>query len=167
VKAKFKCGSAEGNAEITISGQTVSVRTPDGSFSFQFEKTSSVVLLRSENFQSEGWVTPELEGRYTVQLNGRPIDVSFVDERRDGNGIGKLRGTGGRVVSIIPGRVVRIAVQKGDRVEVGDPLVVLEAMKMENEIRATSAGVVSDISVKEGASVENGALLLTLTTGDE
>jgi biotin carboxyl carrier protein len=69
---------------------------------------------------------------------------------------------GGVVKSPMPGRVVKVLVQKGDQVTVGQPLLVVEAMKMENEVRAKAAGTVLDVHVAAGATVEGNAKLLTL-----
>jgi biotin carboxyl carrier protein len=66
------------------------------------------------------------------------------------------------VKSPMPGRVVKVLVAKGDRVEAGQGLLVLEAMKMENEVRAKAAGTVADVHVATGAAVEGGARLVTL-----
>jgi pyruvate carboxylase subunit B len=63
----------------------------------------------------------------------------------------------------MPGRVVRVLVAEGAEVEAGQPLLVLEAMKMENEVRAPVAGSVAAVAVVAGAAVESGARLLTLT----
>jgi biotin carboxyl carrier protein len=62
----------------------------------------------------------------------------------------------------MPGRVVRLAVETGQKVEVGDVLLVLEAMKMENEIRAEAAGSVASVAVQAGASVAAGDTLLVI-----
>jgi biotin carboxyl carrier protein len=66
------------------------------------------------------------------------------------------------IKSSMPGKVVRILVEKGQKVEKGQPLLILEAMKMENEIRSHAAGVVQDIAVAVGAKVEAGALLIKI-----
>ena len=72
-------------------------------------------------------------------------------------------GGGDRVVkSPMPGRVVKVLVAKGDAVEVGQGLLVLEAMKMENEVKAKVAGTVADVHVTAGATVEGNAKLVTL-----
>jgi oxaloacetate decarboxylase alpha subunit len=60
------------------------------------------------------------------------------------------------------GNIVRIAVNAGQQVEAGQVVVVLEAMKMETDVRAPVAGTVGDIRVKEGDAVALGAALLTL-----
>jgi biotin carboxyl carrier protein len=66
------------------------------------------------------------------------------------------------VKSPMPGRVVKILVAKGDHVEAGQPLLVVEAMKMENEIRAKSACTILDVHVTTGAAVEGNAKLISL-----
>ena len=65
------------------------------------------------------------------------------------------------VKSPMPGRVVKVLVAKGDSVAVGQGLLVLEAMKMENEVRARVAGTIAEVYVAAGSTVEGGARLLT------
>ena len=67
-----------------------------------------------------------------------------------------------RVAAPMPGRVLRVQVSPGDEVAAGQGLVVVEAMKMENELRATRAGRVLEVVVREGQAVETGALLVVL-----
>jgi biotin carboxyl carrier protein len=66
------------------------------------------------------------------------------------------------VKSPMPGRVVKVLVQPGDLVAAGQPLVVIEAMKMENELKAKTAGKVASVHVTPGATVEGNAKLVTL-----
>jgi biotin carboxyl carrier protein len=66
----------------------------------------------------------------------------------------------------MPGRVVRLLVGIGDRVSARQGVVVVEAMKMENELRSPRGGIVREIAVAPGAAVESGALLLVIGTGD-
>ena len=67
-----------------------------------------------------------------------------------------------RVVAPIPGKVVAVAVAPGDEVKAGQALVVLEAMKMENELVAEAAGRVAKVLVEPGATVEAGTVLVEL-----
>ncbi len=64
-----------------------------------------------------------------------------------------------RILAPMPGKVVRVLVEPGAQVEARQPIVVVEAMKMENELGATRAGTVKELAVTEGASVEAGRLL--------
>jgi biotin carboxyl carrier protein len=66
------------------------------------------------------------------------------------------------IFSTMPGRVVKVFVQKGDVVAAGQPLLVIEAMKMENEICAKGAGTVAEVHAVAGAAVESHARLVTL-----
>ena len=66
------------------------------------------------------------------------------------------------VRSPMPGRVVKLLVKPGDDVEAGRPLLVMEAMKMENEIKAKAAGKVSEVHVAVGDTVEGNAKLVTM-----
>ncbi len=67
-----------------------------------------------------------------------------------------------QVSAPMPGTILKINVQNGQSVKKGDILMILEAMKMENEIMAPSDGTVSSVNVQTGASVETGTLLCTL-----
>jgi pyruvate carboxylase subunit B len=62
----------------------------------------------------------------------------------------------------MPGMIVRVAVQVGDAVHAGQSLIVMEAMKMENELRASTAGTVKAVLAQTGTAVEKGAILLEL-----
>ncbi len=71
-------------------------------------------------------------------------------------------GAGTEVRSPMPGNILQVNVKPGDTVKEGQQLMILEAMKMENEILAPCAGKVSSIGVAKGSSVESGALLCTI-----
>ena len=66
----------------------------------------------------------------------------------------------GSVLAPIPGLVLRLLVKEGDKVNVGDTVLILEAMKMESEIASTATGTINKINVKEGVSVQEGEVLI-------
>ncbi|MSP90432.1 MAG: biotin/lipoyl-binding protein [Myxococcales bacterium] len=68
----------------------------------------------------------------------------------------------GRILASMPGRVVRVPVQVGDVVPPNGVVAVLEAMKMENDVRSPAGGRVVQVAVQEGVAVEAGALLVQL-----
>ncbi|MGZ3723846.1 MAG: acetyl-CoA carboxylase biotin carboxyl carrier protein subunit [Bdellovibrionales bacterium] len=70
-------------------------------------------------------------------------------------------GAGNELTSGMPGKIVKIFVKPGDELQVGDPILIMEAMKMENEMRAASPVKIKEILVKEGENVETGATLVT------
>ena len=105
-------------------------------------------------------------GLYTIWLDGYRFDVEALDERtraiRDLSGKSAAPAGPAPLKAPMPGLIVRVHVQLGDAVQPGQPLVVMEAMKMENELRATAAGTVKAIPVTPGTAVEKGALLIEL-----
>ena len=108
----------------------------------------------------------EQKGQFDLSVAGYRIAA----EALDGGTwtIRKLSGDSGRPAgptnmhAPMPGLIVRINVAAGDSVQAGQGLVVMEAMKMENELRATSSGRVKRVAVATGSAVEKGALLLEL-----
>ena len=102
------------------------------------------------------------QGDLLVGLCGRTIGVT-VNGRRSAHAEGPLHGHGQvTIVAPMPGRVVRVLVAAGDPVDVRQPVVVVEAMKMENELRAPRAGHVREIAVAPGTSVEAGRVLAVI-----
>ena len=105
-------------------------------------------------------------GDLDVHIDGRVVSLQI---RPAGSfGRQKKAGLGGAgsgpqpVIAPMPGKVVRVLVKPGDEVKARQGLVVVEAMKMENELRAARDGRVRDVSVREGQSVDAGAVLLVV-----
>lgn len=107
-----------------------------------------------------GW---QLIDRGTVR------DVEAVDERtrhiRSLAGVAAASTGGGVIKAPMPGMVIRVLVGEGDAVVAGQGLVVLEAMKMENELKAPAAGVVRVVRATPGTAVEKGSVLVELSMG--
>ena len=106
-------------------------------------------------------------GATAVLVGGEDTRVDLVDARRrrlaQAVGAGARAGSRGELLRApIAGKVVKILVAAGQEVAAGDGVAVLEAMKMENEIRADRGGTVTTIHVTPGQSVDTGALLVTL-----
>jgi pyruvate carboxylase subunit B len=118
----------------------------------------------------ESWTVAcqQLEGRrWALGAAGERVEVEVQDDRSKQiealTGQGHKPVVGGVVKAPMPGLVVRVEVTAGQAVELGEGLVVVEAMKMENELRATHQGVVEAVHVKAGDRVEKGAPLVTLS----
>jgi biotin carboxyl carrier protein len=99
---------------------------------------------------------------YTVVLDHEVLEVELQDASR--GALPRARAESGlaHVTAPMPGKLVRVLVEAGQDVEAGQGLVVVEAMKMENELRATRAGRVKELLVREGQAVETGALLVVV-----
>jgi pyruvate carboxylase subunit B len=104
--------------------------------------------------------------RWALGAVGERFEVEALDDRTRQiqalTGRAKTPVGGGVVKAPMPGLVVRVEVEVGQRVEVGAGLVVVEAMKMENELRASRSGVVEAIHVAAGQTVDKGASLVTI-----
>jgi biotin carboxyl carrier protein len=100
-------------------------------------------------------------GRYVVQVGAVPVRVDVNGRRVRGQARGTAAGPL-RIAAPMPGKVVRILVKAGDAVRARQPIIVVEAMKMENELRADRDGTVGEIHVREGVSVEAGTLLVVI-----
>lgn len=105
-------------------------------------------------------------GTFDIAIGGHRFAVEALDARA--KAIRAIAGASGRptgpahLMAPMPGLIVRINVEAGDTVQPGQGLVVMEAMKMENELRAMSAATVKRVVVAPGSAVEKGALLLEL-----
>ena len=117
-------------------------------------------LLRRDNRAREMHISPRGNSAYGVMVNGRHL-VAQVEK---GNKIRRRTdpGCAGSLVAPMPGMVVNVLVKEGQRVDTGEPLVVLESMKMQMQLRAPFSGQVSMIAVQNKAQVEKGTLLVTV-----
>jgi biotin carboxyl carrier protein len=106
-----------------------------------------------------------LTGQFVFGIGPLPLSVGLNTRRRWGRADdGAQRGSGPqRLVAPMPGKIVRILAAPGQTVHQRQPVVVIEAMKMENELRALRDGTVADVLVQEGQSVEAGMLLAIIT----
>jgi len=121
-------------------------------------------LLRLDGASSVLVAEPGLHGLWEVEFRGERFEAEVLDERTAH--IRSLVGRGtappGPVTlkAPMPGLVVRVQVDPGDVVTSGQALVVLEAMKMENELKAAGPGVVAQVVIRPGQAVERGQILI-------
>jgi biotin carboxyl carrier protein len=101
-------------------------------------------------------------GGWRILLEVEPERTARLRERARRGGTDAALSGPLEVRAIIPGRVVAVAVADGDTVEAGQQLLVIEAMKMQNELRSPRAGTVERVAVGIGQTVELGALLVVL-----
>ncbi|MBT4934172.1 MAG: biotin/lipoyl-binding protein [Rhodospirillaceae bacterium] len=136
-----------------------------------FLEIAGTTLSASGHFDDEGSVIASIDGRrvkamvchldreIVVDVLGQ-IETLVLDDPA-----ASLEGhehTGGSLAAPMPGRVVQVSVKAGDQVKTGDPLIVLEAMKMEHTISAPASGTVGEVFFAVDDRVEEGALLLSL-----
>jgi biotin carboxyl carrier protein len=117
------------------------------------------ILLNGKSYEIR--VTPTTSGTLTLQTGRHEFTAEVADPRaRRGRRHGALEAEGRQqILAPMPGKIVRVLVQAGEKVEAGQGLLVVEAMKMQNEIRSPKSGTVERLLVKEGQPVNAGEAL--------
>lgn len=126
----------------------------------QVEPGVFLVLIGGRSYEAR---VEQTGACWTVSLDGRSIAVSVKDPRRwmKNSGGHHLEGRQNLTASM-PGRVVRLLVAVGDLVAPGQGVIIVEAMKMQNEIKVPKAGYIVSIPVREGDTVNAGEILVTI-----
>jgi biotin carboxyl carrier protein len=118
------------------------------------------VLLDGRSYDAR---VEETAGPLVVVIDGYRFEVEVRDPRRRSRQSGGRAGEGVQTLAApMPGKIVRVLVAAGDAVQAGQGLLVVEAMKMQNEMKAPRAGTVLSIGAKEGATVAAGEVLATI-----
>ena len=123
------------------------------------------ILLGPRSYQAQvsRTVPPARSGSYGVTVGTRHYGVEVQDQRLRRYSAAAAGPEGPQeILAPMPGKVIKVLVSEGQRIEVGQGLLVIEAMKMQNELRAPRSGSVEKIHVGEGAGVESGSKLLRL-----
>jgi biotin carboxyl carrier protein len=161
-----KLGEQSYNVEIEEIGKSLYRVAVDGNeFLVDGKKTGRTnysLIVDNRSFEIE---VDNSRDEYRVLVDGRNYHVHLVDERRVrvGGHQSEVQLQGRQKVSVpMPGKVIAVLVSEGDSVERGQGLVIVEAMKMENEVRSPLAGEVKEIRVKPGDAVEGGAVLIVV-----
>lgn len=107
------------------------------------------------------------DGRRTVffELNGQPREVSIADNNLTSSVLSHRKadpGNDNHIAAAMPGMVVKVAVAAGDKIEKGQTVMVLEAMKMESTLYAEKSGSVKEVLVQPGSEIESGELLVVM-----
>jgi biotin carboxyl carrier protein len=152
-KSHWRVGMREDDADwIYYDIRKEDYRFLDDTVSFLFKDTSYLVDVINKGTD------------YTVYTRGAYKTFKVYNEEallheslKGGGGMG----AGSNLSSGMPGKIVKIFVKPGDEIKEGDPILIMEAMKMENEMRAGSNVRIKEVLVKEGENVESGAELVT------
>ncbi|HTP68015.1 MAG TPA: biotin/lipoyl-containing protein [Dongiaceae bacterium] len=125
----------------------------------QIAPSTISVLLNGQSFEVH--ITPSLDGTIKLQTGPHEFTAELQDPRAwQGRKHGASEAEGRQqIVAPMPGKVIRLLVRVGDEVEAGQGLLVVEAMKMQNEIRSPKTGKVERLQVKEGQAVNAGEVL--------
>jgi biotin carboxyl carrier protein len=143
----------DGGYAVTLDGNTLDVDFLETGDHF----ASLLVEGRSYEVGVEG-----RDGRYRIHLPDGAVMVGLAEPSRDGGARPRRSHGPQRLTAPMPGRVVRVLAGEGDEVGAGQGLVVIEAMKMENELKSPRQGRLREVAVCEGQAVEAGALLVVV-----
>jgi len=163
--------------EVVIDGRSARLEFDQARFRYEREASDGVEGNAVEGAHS---IVPLTSGAYSVLIggrsyevvagapgeivvNGRRFAVVVFDPREMRGRKSKDAGEGRRnIAAMMPGKVVRILVVQGDEVEAGQGLIVVEAMKMQNEMKSPKAGRVVEVKVKADATVAAGEVLMVI-----
>ena len=117
------------------------------------------ILLNGQSYEIR--VSPVPEGKLKLQTGTHEFTAEVIDPRAwSGRRHGHVEAEGRQqIIAPMPGKIVRLLVKAGDHVEIGQGLLVVEAMKMQNEIRSPKSGTVERVLAKEGQAVNAGEVL--------
>lgn len=148
IKISDKDGTKERTKELIVDGRKLTAHM----YSLLVDQQSFTVDVTAK------------DDNYTVASAGRSFQLKVLDERRASRpGAGGAGREGGKEIrSFMPGKVVDVLVAVGDEVAKDQGILIVEAMKMENEVRAATSGKVKEIRVSPGQAVESGELLVVL-----
>lgn len=128
--------------------------------------TLSIITDRAQSYTAAFDMDAATQDVSQVYLGDTAVDVSVYDLRRQAlrQAQAAVAGSDGpaSITTPMPGKVVAVHVEEGQAVEAGAGLVVVEAMKMENELRAPKAGIVRQLKAQVGAAVDSGAVLVVI-----
>ena len=135
-----------------------------GHFHFITDKQVNVIM---DNTNYEGLISETPDPKIlSVLVNGKSYNVkikSALDELIEDMGLNAIEDkNAGDIFSPMPGLVVQVMVKEGEQVKTDQPLLILEAMKMENIIKANGNGTISEIMVISGQKIEKSKLLITI-----
>jgi len=138
-------------------------------FEIRVEERDGVRVVYVNGIAHRVKLPEEPSNEMTVEVDFRPYDLKYEGALRTAApkraAVKKKPAAKGAITAAMTGRVMRIDVSPGEEVQEGDLLLILEAMKMENEIHSPQDGIVKEIVVEPGARVNEGDVLLVLDDG--
>lgn len=155
----------EYEVEISRDGRIVSASVDGRSYEVEVsEPESGVYLIKNGAKVYEAAVGKAEDGTFRTRIGEHYFDIGVVDPKRlrgRSSAAGDLDGVA-EIRTAMPGKIVRVLVAAGDTVEKGDGIIVVEAMKMQNELKSPKSGTVGEIRFAEGATVSAGDVLVTI-----
>jgi biotin carboxyl carrier protein len=154
---------------LDVQRESARVSATIGSRSYQIEVRKPeagayVFIVSGRVFECRVDKSGATRGAYQVHVGGDTYNIALSDPKRLRDAKSSGADADGRVpvVAPMPGKVVRVLVEQGAEVVAGDGLVIVEAMKMQNEMKSPKAGTVAEIHAQAGATVSAGEVLIVV-----
>jgi biotin carboxyl carrier protein len=165
MKVQAEIDGKTSNVEVRRDGERLFARIDEREYELEVsEPEPGVFLFKHDGRIFNTFALERSDGTSEVTVNGTSFDVLIIDPKR-------LRGSGSdhshdhglvEIKTAMPGKVVRILTTVGESVEKGSGVIVVEAMKMQNEMRSPKDGVIKEIRVSEGVTVNAGDVLVVI-----
>jgi biotin carboxyl carrier protein len=153
------------DVEVRRDGERFFARVDDREYELEVsEPEPGVFLLKNNGRVFEAYALTQPDGAIEVTINGDRFQVQITDPKRlRAAGVDHSQDHGlVEIKTAMPGKVVRILTAVGQTVEKGAGVIVVEAMKMQNEMRSPKDGVIKEIRVNEGVTVNAGEVLVVI-----
>lgn len=167
MKLQAQLGNEKHEVEVRLEGDKAFASVDGRTYELEVsEPEKGVFLFKNDGKIAEVFVSPQTGPGEPVfvQTAGRSLEITLIDPKRlRGSSSGSDHADGAAEIrTAMPGKVVRILVEADAAVEKGDGVIVVEAMKMQNELKAPKDGLVKSIRVAEGATVAAGEVLAVI-----
>jgi biotin carboxyl carrier protein len=167
MKLHARVGDYEGDVDISVQGTRVLACLDDRTYEINLQRSGGDALLlmtygRVFDCRVDGLVESGLPVDVSVGTQSYAITLADPRRLRSAVATGALAGGVARITAAMPGKVVRVMVAAGAEVAAGDGIVVVEAMKMQNEMKSPRAGKVLAVNVEVGATVNGGDVLAVI-----
>lgn len=167
MKLQARVGELSHQVEIIRDGDRVAAKIDGREYDLEFSVPEPNVFLIKENGKiHEFFVSPPASGGESTLVSSRKgdVEVTLVNPKRlrQAGAAGGSAGGLAEIKTLMPGKVVRLVAKPGEEVTKGDPVLVVEAMKMQNDLKSPKDGIVKEIRVEEGATVGAGDVLAVI-----
>ncbi|HEY6046642.1 MAG TPA: biotin/lipoyl-containing protein [Pyrinomonadaceae bacterium] len=164
MKLEANIGDVQSVIDFRDEGQRVFAEIDGRSYQLEVQELAAgryTLMAEGLVFECRVEGTPESGNTVEVFAGHRQFPIAIIDPKRLRSGATASAQADGaaRIIAPMPGKVVRVLVEAGAQVASGDGVVVVEAMKMQNEMKAPKAGTVSSLKVEQGATVNAGDVL--------
>ena len=167
MKLQAEVNEIKHSIELDRDGDHVTARVDDRTYVLEAsEPETNVYLIKSDGKISEVLVSPQKDPAKPIhaRIGAAEFEITLIDPKRLRGSATSTDATHGKaeVRTAMPGKIVRVLVSVGLEVQLGDGLIVVEAMKMQNELKSPKDGTVTDVRYAEGDTVNSGDILVVV-----